>query len=149
MAIEFKEKNLGIKVRAIMGVPEEILTDDIITSPSFDLKATKYINRYISKSLEDYENLDLDRDMLSISYVYYICYLLCPGMYSRLPKQMENVNTKTVLQATDWYALASEMLDKCNGIMDDIISEINEEDISYGSTFAVLSDESEYPNTMI
>lgn len=145
MEIEFKQKKseLGIKVRAILGVPEEILTDDIVSSPVFDMKANKYIN----KKIKEYEGLD--EDLLGIAYIYYICYLICPGMYSRLPKQMENVNTKTVLQSTDWYAIASEMLDKCNDIIDEAIEEVDEDAISYGNTFAVLTSESEYPNTSI
>lgn len=145
MEINFREKpeDLGTKVRSILGVPEEILTNDIISSPVFLEKAKKYIN----KKIEEYENLD--ETFLNIACIYYICYLICPGMYSRLPKQMENVNTKTVLQSTDWYAMASEMLDKCNSIIDDAIEEKYEDSITYGNTFAVLTNESEYPNTSI
>ena len=94
MEIAFREKieSLGKKVRAVLGVPKEILTDEIISSPIFIDKSKIYINNKI----KEYEGLD--ENLLNIAYIYYICYLICPGMYSRLPKQMENVNTKTVLQ---------------------------------------------------
>ena len=45
---------LGIRVRAIMGVPELVLLDEIISSPVFITKAEKYIN----KNIEEYEELD-------------------------------------------------------------------------------------------
>ena len=145
MKIDFIKKdkieNLGIRVRAILGVPEEVLTDEIISSPTFIIKA----NRYINKNIADYE--DLDENLLTIACIYYVCYLLCVGMSARLPKQMENVNTKTVLQNIDWDTKALEMLEQCNQTLEDMIEDID--DIQYGSTFAVLSDSSEYPNTSI
>ena len=140
------EKNkideLGMRVRAIMGVPELILIDDVISSPVFITKAEKYIN----KNIKEYDNLD--ENLIEIATIYYICYLLCPGMYARLPKQMENISTKTILQGIDWDKMALEMLDKCNETLNQAISEIGE-DINYSFTFAALSASSEYPNTMI
>ena len=144
MTIDFIEKNkvddLNIRVRAILGIPEEFLEDNVISSPTFIIKANKYIN----KKIEDYE--ELDKSLITIAYIYYVCYLLCVGMPSRLPKQMENVNTKTVLQNIDWDAKALDMLDKCNDTLEEAIED---DDVQYGATFAVLSDASEYPNTSI
>lgn len=142
----FPKKELGIRIRAIMGVPEEILDDEVINSPTFKVKANKYINKKITDYTE--EQLSSSFELLDIAYLYYICYLLCTGMYARLPKQMENVSTKTILQTIDWDSKALEMLDTCNAIMDDIISEIDD-DFQYGNTFAVLTDSSDYPNTNI
>lgn len=145
MKIDFEQnpiEKLGEKVRAVMGVPELILTDDIISSPVFITKAEKYIN----KNIEEYENLD--GNLIIIATIYYICYLLCPGMYSRLPKQMENISTKTVLQGIDWNSMALDMLGKCNEILEEAISEVNE-DIDYSVSFATLTASSEYPNTTI
>lgn len=133
---------LGTRVRAIMGVPELVLLDDIISSPVFITKAEKYIN----KNIEEYE--ELDERLIEIATIYYICYLLCPGMYARLPKQMENVSTKTVLQSIDWDKMAIDMLGKCNEILEEAISEVTD-DIDYSVSFAVLTDSSEYPNTNI
>lgn len=145
MNIDFIDKdaidNLPTRVRAILGVPEPFLPDDIINSPTFILKA----NNYINKKIFEYE--DLDVSLLDIAYVYYVCYLLCSGMYARLPKQMENVNSKTVLQNIDWDSKALEMLDMCNDAILEAIEDM--EDVEYGATFAVLSDSSEYPNTTI
>ena len=146
MSIEFKIGNntLSDNVRAILGVPEEILTNDIISSPVFLSKAEKYIN----KKVKDYEESELDMDLLKVSYSYYISYLLCVGMDARLPKQMENLSTKTILQSIDWIQKAEEMLAKCNEIINDVIEAIDGE-VETGSTFAVLTDSSEYPNTLI
>ena len=147
MDIEFKitPSEMGDKVRAILGVPEEILTDDIISSPVFSTKATKYINKQVKEYLD---NPELDEGLLSIAYVYYISYLLCVGMDSRLPKQMDNLSTKTILQSINWYEKGEEILSKCNEIIDDVILEIDET-TDYGNTFAVLTDASEYPNELI
>lgn len=146
MSIEIKlgSNTLSKNVRAILGVPEEILTDDIISSPVFLSKAEKYIN----KKLKDYESEKLDVDLLKVSYSYYVSYLLCVGMDARLPKQMENLSTKTILQSINWIEKAEEMLSKCNEIIDDVIEAIDDE-VETGSTFAVLTGSSEYPNTLI
>ena len=136
-----KIEDLNTRVRAILGVPEEFLTNEIISSPTFSIKANKYINKKIS----EYE--DLDENLLNIAFIYYVSYLLCFGMSARLPKQMENVNTKTVLQSIDWDSKALELLDQCNDAIEEAIEDV--EDIQYGETFAVLSDVSEYPNTSI
>lgn len=142
----FSTKELGTRIRAILGVPEEILDDSVINSPTFKIKAGNYINKKISKYTE--EQLSPSIELLDIAYLYYIGYLLCTGMVARLPKQMENVSTKTVLQTIDWDSKALEMLNKCDEIMDDIISELDD-NFQYGNTFAVLSNSSDYPNTNI
>lgn len=134
--------DLEIRVRAIMGVPELILLDETITSPDFLIRAERYIN----KSIKDYDQLD--ESLLQIATVYYICYLLCPGMYARLPKQMENVSTKTVLQNIDWDKMALEMLGKCNDLIEEAILEVDD-NVDYSVSFAVLTDSSEYPNETI
>lgn len=146
MSIEFKivKNTLSDNVRAILGVPEEILTNDIISSPVFEAKAEKYIVRKV----KDYEQESLDMDLLKIAYYYYVSYLLCVGMDARLPKQMENLSTKTILQSINWVQKAEEMLAKCNEIIDDVIEAIDGE-VETGSTFAVLTGSSEYPNTLI
>lgn len=145
MKIDLEENpidELEVRVRAIMGVPELILLDEVIASPVFLTRAEKYIN----KSIKEYD--DLDESLIQIATVYYICYLLCPGMYARLPKQMENVSTKTVLQSIDWDKMALEMLGKCNEILEEAILEVYD-DIDYSVSFAVLTDSSEYPNETI
>ena len=145
MIIDLEEnpiEELGTKVRAIMGVPELILLDDVISSPVFLTKAERYIN----KNIEEYEGLD--ENLIQIATIYYVCYLLCPGMYARLPKQMENVSTKTVLQSIDWDKMALDMLGKCNEILEEAILDVVDE-IDYSVSFAVLTDTSEYPNTNI
>lgn len=146
MKIDLDKENsiqeLPSKVRAVMGVPELILTDEIIISPIFKSRAEKYINSKIS----EYEDLDIN--LLQIAAVYYISYLLCPGMYARLPKQMENLSTKTILQSIDWNQLAEDLLNKCNDLIDEAIAEL-EDDVTYSATYAVLSDEATYPNENI
>jgi hypothetical protein len=146
MSVEFniRKVTLSENVRAILGVPEEILTDEIISSPIFAAKAEKYIN----KKVKDYEESELDMNLLNVSYSYYVSYLLCVGMDARLPKQMENLSTKTILQSINWIQKAEEMLAKCNEIIDDVIEAIDGE-VETGSTFAVLTGTSEYPNTLI
>lgn len=142
----FSTKELGTRIRAIIGVPEEILDDSVISSPTFKIKAGRYINKKIADYTE--EQLSSSFELLDIAYLYYIGYLLCTGMYARLPKQMENVSTKTILQTIDWDSKALELLGKCDEIIDDIISELDD-DFQYGNTYAVLSQASDYPNTNI
>lgn len=145
MKVDFENtiEDLPNRVRAIIGVPEEILTNAIISSPIFAMKANKYIN---NKILE-YEDT-IDKDILAIAYIYYICYLLCIGMDARLPKQMENISTKTILQSISWDEKALEFLNTCNDTIDMALEEIVD-DLEIGNTFAVLTSESEYPNTTI
>lgn len=143
---EIEEIELGTRIRAIIGVPEEILDDDTISSPTFRLQAQKYINKKIKQYSE--EQLESDIELIKIAYLYYICYLLCSGMYARLPKQMENISTKTIMQSIDWDSKALDMLNKCDNTIQEVISEIDDS-YEYGNTFAVLTDESEYPNTNI
>ena len=131
---------LGIRVRSILGVPEVVLTDTIISSPVFITKAEKFIN----KNIKEYETLD--KDLIEIATIYYICYLICPGMYSRLPKRMENLSTKTLLQDIDWDKMALEMLEKSIETLEEAIALETDEDINYSVTFAKLSASSEYPN---
>lgn len=142
----FPPKELGTRVRAIIGVPEEILGNEVINSPTFKIKANNYVNKKIS----DYTEIQLSAnlELLDIAYLYYICYLLCAGMYARLPKQMENVSTKTILQTIDWDSKALDLLNKCDEIIDDILSEIDD-GFQYGNTYAVLTNASDYPNTNI
>lgn len=145
MTINLEENpidELEVRVRAIMGVPKLILLDDTISSPVF-LKRAEY---YINKNIKDYE--ELDTSLIEIATIYYICHLLCPGMYARLPKQMENTSTKTILQTIDWDNMAIEMLNKCNEILDEAIAQVDE-DIDYSVSFATLTDSSEYPNENI
>lgn len=199
MTINFSEQQdvperLGEQVRAILGVPEEYLSNSVISSPVFLKQAERYINKQIASYEEKNEELEpelpippdnndndeiLDAELnedknitnptlepikpiypekekedsttimlLKIAYIYYVCYLLCLGMYSRLPKQMENVNTKTILLSINWNQMAEDMLKKCDELIDEAIEELGEE-VDDGNTFAVLSDASEYPNTLI
>ena len=50
----FSVKELGVRVRAIIGIPEEILDDGVINSPTFKIKASKYINKEITSFLSEY-----------------------------------------------------------------------------------------------
>lgn len=140
--VENQIEDLEARVRAILGVPELILIDDVIASPVFMIRAENFIN----KKIKDYENLD--GRLIEVATVYYICYLLCPGMYARLPKQMENVSTKTILQNIDWDKMALEMFAKCNEVLEDAISEVTDS-VDYSVSFATLTASSEYPNTNI
>ena len=149
MAIDFEEipEELGNQVRAILGVPQEFLTDEVISSPVFLKQAETYINKKISEYT--IKQGSTPEELLKIGYIYYVCYLLCLGMYARLPKQMDNVNTKTILLSIDWNQMALDMLDRCDEIIDNALEDFQDEDINYGNTYAVLTDASEYPNTTI
>lgn len=149
MTIDFEKtpEELGNQVRAILGVPQEFLTDEVISSPVFLKQAETYINKKISEYT--IEQGSTPEELLKIGYIYYVCYLLCLGMYARLPKQMDNVNTKTILLSIDWNQMALDMLDRCDEIVDNALEDFQDEDINYGNTYAVLTDASEYPNTTI
>lgn len=149
MAIDFEEipEELGNQVRAILGVPQEFLTDEVISSPVFLKQAETYINKKISEYT--IKQGSTPEELLKIGYIYYVCYLLCLGMYARLPKQMDNVNTKTILLSIDWNQMALDMLDRCDEIVNNVLEDFQDEDINYGNTYAVLTDASEYPNTTI
>lgn len=136
--------DLPTRSRAILGVPYEFIEDDVILSPTYLIQSASFINSKLSE-YEEYKE-EVNSYYIQISYIYYICYLLCSGMYARLPHQMENVNTKTVLQTIDWDKKALEYLDKANEMIDQAVEELLGED-SIGNSFATLSEETIYPNT--
>ena len=143
--IKLGEEAIGKRIRAILGVPEAILTNEIISSSIFKKQAENFINKNIAEFLEliDKNNTNL----LEISSMYYIAYLLCSGMDARLPKQMENLSTKTVLNSINWDEKAIEMLNMANEILEEFLEDYSD-DNGY-NTFADLSDEVEYPETNI
>lgn len=143
--IKLGEEAIGKRIRAILGVPEAILTNEIISSSIFKKQAENFINKNIAEFLEliDKNNTNL----LEISSMYYIAYLLCSGMDARLPKQMENLSTKTVLNSINWDEKAIEMLNMANEILEEFLEDYSD-DNGY-NTFADLSDEMEYPETNI
>lgn len=143
--IKLGEEAIGKRIRAILGVPEAILTNEIISSSIFKEQAENFINKNIAEFLEliDKNNTNL----LEISSMYYIAYLLCSGMDARLPKQMENLSTKTVLNSINWDEKAIEMLNMANEILEEFLEDYSD-DNGY-NTFADLSDEMEYPETNI
>ena len=135
----------GKRIKAILGIPDGFLDDEVISSSIFITQTENYINKRISEYLEliDENNTNL----LEVSAMYYVSYLLCVGMDARLPKQMENLSTKTVLNTINWDEKALEMLNKADEILDDFLEEYSDEN-GY-NTFAELSDEMEYPETNI
>lgn len=134
-------KELAQRVRVIIGVPIEFLDDNTILSSTFLLEAQNYIN----KNIKEYE--ELDETKINISYIYYMCYLICSGMYARLPKQMKNTSTETTLQTINWDEKALEYLDKANSSLYEAIEDVDDTDL-YGTTIATLSNETTYPNTI-
>lgn len=141
-----KIEEISKRIRSIIGVPENFLENEVITSPVFIKKAESYINKLIKDVLEliDENNLDL----LDIASMYYISYLLCVGMDARLPKQMENISTKTILQTINWDEKALELLDKANEVVYDFLEDYNEDE-NYYSSFAELSTEQSYPEESV
>lgn len=149
MAIKFvldklEKTEISKRVRAIIGVPEQVLTDDVISSPTFIKKAEFFINNSIKEHLNIITD-DTEFYMLEIAAMYYIGHLLCVGMYARLPKQMENLSTKTILQNINWDKLALDLLDKAREAIDDFLEMYDIEETNIGFTFADLSDEQDYP----
>lgn len=134
------------RVRWNLGVHEVFLGNQEILSPIFEVRFNKYIEEYLS----EIENIDIEnesiKELLDVSKVYYFCYLLCPGMYARLPERMENVSTKTLLQSIDWFKMQGEMLSNCNDVLDNILG-FYEVDIDFSSSVIDLTDEAQYPNT--
>lgn len=143
--IKLGQEAIGKRIRAILGIPEGFLDDEVISSSIFIKETENYINKNIKEYLEliDENNLNL----LEISSMYYMSYLLCTGMDARLPKQMENLSTKTVLNSINWDEKALEMLAKADEILNDFLDDYSDE-TGYNS-FAELSDEMEYPETNI
>ena len=143
--MKLDDSELSKRVRAVMGVPEGLLDTDTIVSPVFIKKTERYIN----KQIEKYINVIEDFSIFNIAAVYYIAYLLCPGMDARLPKQMENLSTKTILSTISWDQKALEFLDSANDAILSILEEFEEDDINYYLSFAELTDESSYPESNI
>lgn len=141
--IELEEAEVSKRVRSIIGVPDGFLEDDVISSSVF----IKQTENFINKNIKDYYGLIEDTTLLDICSMYYISYLLCVGMEARLPHQMENLSTKTILQTINWDEKALELLDKAKEILDDFLEEFEDDD--YYGTIIDISDEMEYPEINI
>lgn len=153
MAKEFNLENLekeviGKRVRSILGVPESFLVDDVISSPEIYDKTIKYINKNIKDYLDELPE-DYDKGLLDIASMYYMSYLLCVGMDARLPKQMENLSTKTILQNINWDEKAMELLDRCQEAISDFLDEYDVDEGNLYGTVVDLSDETSYPESNI
>lgn len=146
--IGLTQNEVGKRVRAILGVPDAVLTDEVISSQTFTKKTELYINRQI-KDYVQYITDETEYELLKVAAMYYLSYLLCVGMDARLPKQMENLSTKTILQNISWDAKALEMLEKAQESISDFLSEYDIDEIDYSMTFAGLSDEMEYPEASV
>lgn len=163
--LNLEDEEISKRVRAILGVPDNFLTDEVICSPIFKNKAVSYINKAISdyaerikeiieefekqneEILEPEKKVKFDFGLLEIASMYYISYALCIGMDARLPKQMENLSTKTLLQNINWDEKALELLNRCDEAIEDFLEENGIDDTNIYNTFAELSAESQYPNT--
>ena len=144
---KMEKESVGRRVRAILGVPEQVISNEVISSPEFRKKAEKYVNKYIKDSLELLPE-DYDKSLLEIASMYYISYLLCSGMDARLPKQMENLSTKTIFQTINWDEKAIEFLNRTQEVLDNFLEEYDLEENTY-TTIIDLSDETSYPESNI
>lgn len=138
------DETIAERVKAVIGVPEVFLEDEVITSPVYKDKAIIYINKQL-KEIADIEIDDNTQLLIDMAGIYYICHLLCISMQVRLPNRMENISTKTLLQQIDWYKFAEEMLGRAEDILDEILEDNGIEIL--GSTIVALSDETTYPNS--
>lgn len=146
-SISLEDKDISARVKSVIGIPDVFLNDDTITSPDFKDRAEIYINSQLSK-IQNISIKGTEQDLIDMSAIYYISYLLCISMPIRLPQRMENISTKTLLQNIDWYKFGEEMLGRCDDLLNKILED-NDIVIQSGTTMIALSDEMSYPNTSI
>lgn len=144
--LKLSKEEVGKRVRAIIGVPEPFLSDDVISSPVFVKKTESYINNSIKEYLELIEE---SNGLLDVASMYYLSYLLCVGMEARLPKQMENLSTKTLLQNVSWDKKALSMLNDAEETLGLLFDEYDIDEGNLYGTFAELSSEMDYPETSV
>lgn len=146
-SISLEDKDISARVKSVIGIPDVFLSDVTITSPDFKDKAEMYINSQL-KEIQNKKVSGTEQDLIDMSAIYYISYLLCISMPIRLPQRMENISTKTLLQNIDWYKFGEEMLGRCDDLLNKILED-NDIVIQSGTTMIALSDEMSYPNTSI
>ena len=144
--LKLSKEEVGKRVRAIIGVPEPFLSDDVISSPVFVKKTESYINNSIKEYLELIEE---SNGLLDVASMYYLSYLLCVGMEARLPKQMENLSTKTLLQNVSWDKKALSMFNDAEETLGLLFDEYDIDEGNLYGTFAELSSEMDYPETSV
>lgn len=133
------------RVTAVIGIPKELLNPENVVSPEYKIKAKNYIKRRLANIIDDIQSFE--KETIRMAYIYYIVYLISPTMPVRLPQRMENISTKTLLQTIDWNSFADEMLNRCDGLLDELLEDHGEE-ITLGNTFVELSDSVPYPNEL-
>lgn len=142
---EMDEEEIITRVQTVFGIPKVMFDGEDIVSPVFVSKAKKYVEKRLNE-IEEIE--EADQEMVKIAFIYYLCYLIAPTMYTRLPQKMENISTKTTMFNIDWYKFAEEMLKNCEDILEDLLEEYGIE-LVYGTTAVDLSDEAPYPNELV
>lgn len=142
---EMDEEEIITRVQTVFGIPKVMFDGEDIVSPVFVSKAKKYVEKRLNE-IEEIE--EADQEMVKIAFIYYLCYLIAPTMYTRLPQKMENISTKTTMFNIDWYKFAEEMLKNCEDIIEDLLEEYGIE-LVYGTTAVDLSDEAPYPNELV
>lgn len=142
---EMDEEEIVARVQTVFGIPKVMFDGEDIVSPVFVSKAKKYVEKRLNE-IEEIE--EADQEMVKIAFIYYLCYLIAPTMYTRLPQKMENISTKTTMFNIDWYKFAEEMLKNCEDILEDLLEEYGIE-LVYGTTAVDLSDEAPYPNELV
>ena len=142
---EMDEEEIITRVQTVFGIPKVMFDGEDIVSPVFVSKAKKYVEKRLNE-IEEIE--EADQEMVKIAFIYYLCYLIAPNMYTRLPQKMENISTKTTMFNIDWYKFAEEMLKNCEDIIEDLLEEYGIE-LVYGTTAVDLSDEAPYPNELV
>lgn len=143
--IEMEYEEIITRTQTVFGIPKVMFDSNDIVSPVFVSKAKKYVEKRLNE-IEEIE--EADQEMVKIAFIYYLCYLIAPTMYTRLPQKMENISTKTTMFNIDWYKFAEEMLKNCEDILEDLLEEYGIE-LVYGTTAVDLSDEAPYPNELV
>ena len=82
---EMDEEEIITRVQTVFGIPKVMFDGEDIVSPVFVSKAKKYVEKRLNE-IEEIE--EADQEMVKIAFIYYLCYVIAPTMYTRLPQKM-------------------------------------------------------------
>lgn len=127
----FEENSHTERVRALLGVDNAYLPDNVINSPDF----LALSEMEIIKIVPNYEELEgEDKLYFESAIIYDLGARLCPSMKNRLPKKSSGVHFQSEL-STDWDKMRAMLLFERDRFISSISGYEGKASFRFGLTF--------------
>lgn len=131
------DENWADQVRSLLGVEEDDLPDEVISS-SLNVGVAEAV---VIRRVPNYATITDQADLLflKMAVIHYIAYTLAPGMAARMKQSIQTLDVKWSNQKIDWEARAAELLQQSDFYISNIQSvELAEVDVQVFGTAKAL-----------